>query len=107
MYAVVRTGSKQYRVEPGDVITIEKLDASVGEDILFEDVLLLNDGKRLIADMKELKGIKVSGKVIGKGKGRKIIVFKFKPKKGYKRKRGHRQEMTRVKIQDIILEKGA
>jgi len=107
MYAVIRTGSKQYRVSPGDVITVEKLDVPEGKKCSFEDVVLFHDGDRVVAGPKELSRVRVSGKVIGQGKSDKVIVFKYKPKKGYRKKRGHRQELTRVEIEDIIVRKSA
>ncbi|MBK5091990.1 MAG: 50S ribosomal protein L21 [Actinobacteria bacterium] len=107
MYAVIRTGSKQYRVSPGDVITVEKLDVPEGKKCSFEDVVLFHDGDKVVASPKELSRVRVSGKVIGQGKSDKVIVFKYKPKKGYRKKRGHRQELTRVEIEDIIVRKSA
>jgi len=107
MYAVIRTGSKQYRVAKGDVITVEKLDVPEGKKYQFEDVVLLHDGDRVVADPKELSKVKVSGKVVGQGRTDKIVVFKYKPKKGYRRKKGHRQQLTRVEIEDIIIRKSA
>ena len=107
MYAVVRVGSKQYRVSPGDKITVEKLDVSSGSQCNFEDVVLYNDGKNVIASPKELAKVKVTGKVIEQGKSEKITVYKYKPKKGYHRKKGHRQELTRVQIEDIVVRKTA
>ena len=107
MYAVIRTGSKQYRVSPGDVITIEKLDVPEGKKYSFDDVVMLHDGDRVVASPKELSRVRVSGKVIGQGKSDKVIVFKYKPKKRYRKKRGHRQELTSVEIEDIIVRKTA
>lgn len=105
MYAVIRTGSKQYRVAPGDVITVEKLDAAEGKKYQFDDVVLFHDGKKLVTNPKELARVKVSGKVVTQGRSDKTIVFKFKAKKGYARKKGHRQQLTRVEIEDIIMRK--
>lgn len=107
MYAVIRTGSKQYRVSPGDKITVEKIDAAEGKKVSFEDVLLYNDGKKIVAGPKELSRVKVTGRVLDQGKGEKLLVFKYRPKKGYRRKKGHRQELTRVEIEDIIVRKSA
>ena len=107
MYAVIRTGSKQYRVSPGDVITIEKLDVPEGKKCSFEDVVMFHDGDKVVASPKELSRVRVSGKVIAQGKSDKVIVFKYKPKKRYRKKRGHRQELTRVEIEDIIVRKTA
>jgi large subunit ribosomal protein L21 len=107
MYAVIRTGSKQYRVSPGDVITIEKLDLEEGKKCTFEDVVLYHDGESVVTKTKELAKVKVDGRVVGQGRSKKLIVFKYKPKKGYSRKKGHRQQLTRVKIEDIIVRKSA
>ncbi|MDD5749053.1 MAG: 50S ribosomal protein L21 [Actinomycetota bacterium] len=102
MYAVIRTGSKQYRVEPGDIITVEKLNPNKGNVLKFRDVLLVNDGDDLIVEKEKLKKFHVKARVMEQVKGKKILVFKFKPKKGYKRKKGHRQELTKVKIEGIV-----
>ncbi|MFH1149617.1 MAG: 50S ribosomal protein L21 [Actinomycetota bacterium] len=107
MYAVVRSGSKQYRVSPGDRITVEKLDVAEGKKYTFDDVVLYHDGDRLVANPKELARVKVSAKVLGQGRSRKLVVFKYKPKKGYSRKKGHRQQLTRLEIEDIIVRKTA
>lgn len=107
MYAVIRTGSKQYRVSPGDVITVEKLDVEEGKKCQFEDVVLFHDGESVMSSPKDLARVKVSGQVVGQGRSSKIIVFKYKPKKNYRRKKGHRQHLTRVRIDDIIVRKTA
>lgn len=107
MYAVIRTGSKQYRVSPGDVITVEKLDIEEGGECQFDDVVLLHDGKSVVSNPKDLARVEVSGRVVVQGRSGKTIVFKYKPKKGYKRKKGHRQQLTRVQIDDIIISKAA
>ena len=103
MYAVIRTGSKQYRVSPGDVITVEKLDLPEGKKHTFKDVLLLNAGRKVVTGRKELAGVRVEAKVISQGRNRKEVVFKYRPKKGYRRKRGHRQQLTMLEIEDIIV----
>ncbi len=102
MYAVIRTGSKQYRVSPGDVITVEKLERQVGEELDFDDVLLFHDGKKVVTKSEDLGRVRVKGEVIEQGRSKKIIVFKYRPKKGYRRKKGHRQQLTKVRIKDII-----
>lgn len=102
MYAVIRTGAKQYRVSPGDVITVEKLERQIGEELEFDDVLLFHDGNRVVTKSEDLDKVRVKGEVVEQGKGKKIIVFKYRPKKGYRRKKGHRQPLTKVKIKDII-----
>jgi large subunit ribosomal protein L21 len=100
MYAVIETGGKQYRVQEGDVVFIEKLSVSEGEDFTFDKVLAVSkDGEFLTGD--SVNGASVSAKVLGQGKQKKIIVFKYKPKKGYRRKQGHRQPYTKVQIEKI------
>jgi large subunit ribosomal protein L21 len=107
MYAVIRTGSKQYRVAPGDLITVEKLDVEEGKKHSFEDVVLYHDGEKVIASPKELAKVRVSARVVEQGRSKKLIVYKYKPKKGYSRKKGHRQQLTRLEIEDIIVRKTA
>ncbi|WP_458010595.1 50S ribosomal protein L21 [Candidatus Solincola sp.] len=100
MYAVIETGGKQYRVESGSVIRVEKLDIPVGGKIIFERVLMAGgEGEVLVGP--EAGKVKVEGTVLGHGKGRKIVVFKYRPKKGYHRKRGHRQLFTEVRVDRI------
>lgn len=100
MYAIVKTGGKQYKVSQGDVINVEKLDAEQGDTVNFE-VLFLNDGKNIITDADKLAKAKVSAEVVEQFKDKKVLVFKFKRRKGYKRLKGHRQNLTKVKITDI------
>jgi len=107
MYAVIRTGSKQYRVAPGDLITVEKLDVPEGKKHSFEDVVLYHDGEKVVVNPKELAKVRVSAKVVGQGRSKKLVVYKYKPKKGYHRKKGHRQQLTRLEIEDIIVRKSA
>lgn len=99
MYAVIKTGGKQYRVEEGDVIYIEKLDAAEGAQVSF-DTLMLVDGQKVAVGKPSL-GAKVTGSVEAHGKGEKIVIFKMKPKKNYRKKQGHRQPNTKVKITKI------
>jgi len=102
MQAVIRTGGKQYIVKPGDVIDVELLELEEGQDVEFNDVLLVSEGD---SDVKigspVVEGAKVTGKILGMKKGKKIIVFKFKRRKGYKKKQGHRQKYSSVEITDI------
>lgn len=100
MYAVIETGGKQYRVQEGDVLFIEKIKAEDGEQYVFDKVLAVSkDGS--ITTGNPVEGATVSAKVLGQGKSKKIIVFKYKPKKGYRRKQGHRQPYTKVQIEKI------
>jgi len=102
MLAVIKTGGKQYLVSPGKKIKIEKLDKKEGGEITFHEVLLLEKQKKLEIGTPFVKGAKVIGKVLRQGKGKKIIVFKYKPKKRYKVKKGHRQSYTEVEILKIV-----
>jgi large subunit ribosomal protein L21 len=99
--AVIKTGGKQYIVAPGDKIKIEKLDAKEGREITFPEVLLLEKGKKVEIGTPSVKGARVTAKVLSHGKGKKIIVFKYKAKKRYKKKKGHRQPFTEVEILKI------
>ena len=97
MFAIVRTGGKQYRVAAGDKITVEKLAGSVGDSIELGDVLLAGDG----TDLKPTKGLIVAAEIVAQGKGEKIIIFKKKRRHNYRRKNGHRQHHTLLKIVSI------
>lgn len=97
MYAVIQTGGKQYRVQEGDFVYVEKLDNEVGETVKF-DVLLVADGDQISVGTPIVDGAVVEGKVVAHGKGQKIIVFKYKSKKNVRKKNGHRQPFTKVEI---------
>ena len=99
MYAIIRTGGKQYRVKEGQVLLVEKLGRSEGEHV-FEDVLMLG-GDTVVVGRPNVAGASVSATVLGEQKGRKVVVFKMKKRKGYRRKAGHRQTYSRVKIDAI------
>lgn len=101
MYAVIETGGKQYRVQEGDVITIEKLNVAAGDEIAFDRVLLLNDGATVQVGTPILESARVFGSVVENGKGEKVIIFKYKAKKDYRKKQGHRQPYTMVKIESL------
>src|ERR1043165_7064573 len=94
MFAVVRTGGKQYRVAPGDKIVVEKLDGNAGDKITLGDVLLAGDG----GDLKKTDGLKVAAEIIAQAKGGKVTVFKKRRRHNYRRKKGHRQQHTILKI---------
>ena len=100
MYAIIATGGKQYRVSEGDVLFIEKIDAEVGSTVSF-DVLLVEDNGDVKVGTPVVEGVKVEGKVEAQTRGEKIIVFKYKAKKNYRRKQGHRQPYTKVEITKI------
>ena len=103
-YAIVRTGGKQYRVERGQSLLVERLRADAGDTVKL-DPLLVHDGDKL-ADGKDLARATVSATVVGHERGPKIRVLKFKPKKGYKRRTGHRQELTRLQVTGISVARG-
>ena len=103
MYAIIETGGKQYRVQEGDVITIEKLNVAAGDDIAFDKVLLLNDGENVQVGTPIIEAAKVFGTVVENGKGEKVIIFKYKSKKDYRKKQGHRQPYTMVEIKTISM----
>ena len=102
-YAIIRTGGKQFRVEPGQKIRVPSLEAEPGAKVTFEDVLLGAADGNVRLGGPTLAGAKVTGEVVRHGKGDKIVVFKFKRRKNYARKQGHRQKFTEVKIGDITL----
>ncbi|MBL7142532.1 MAG: 50S ribosomal protein L21 [Candidatus Pacebacteria bacterium] len=101
MLAVIKTGGKQYIVAPGQKIKIEKIEKKEGSEIAFSDVLLLEKNKKVEIGMPRVKGVKVLGKILKHGKAKKVIVFKYKAKKRYKVKKGHRQPFTEVEITQI------
>ena len=100
MYAVIETGGKQYRVQEGDVITVEKLNVEAGQAVTFDKVLVLGEGKDVKVGTPYLDAA-VTGTVVENGKGQKVIIFKYKAKKDYRKKQGHRQPYTLVEITSI------
>ena len=98
MYAVITTGGKQYQVEPGTVFSVEKLKVKTGEEAIFDKVLLLNDDETVKVGTPYLDAVKVYGTVLENGKAPKVVVFKYKSKKNYRKKQGHRQPYTKVEI---------
>lgn len=103
MYAIIESCGKQYKVSEGDVVFFEKLDAEEGKKITFNEVVLVSDDKKVEVGAPYVKGVKVEGKVIAHGKGKKIIVYKYKAKKNYRRTQGHRQPFTKVEITKIAM----
>ena len=103
MYAVIEACGKQYKVTKGDVVFFEKLEVEEGKKVTFDKVVLLSDDGKVEVGAPYVKDIKVEGKVVAHGKGKKIIVFKYKAKKNYRRKQGHRQPYTKVEITAIKL----
>jgi large subunit ribosomal protein L21 len=103
MYAVVETGGKQYKVSAGETIEVEKLPLKVGQTVELDRVLLVSGGNKVQVGSPTVEGAKVMATVASQGKGRKIIVFKYKPRNRYRRKAGHRQAYTRLRIDKIIV----
>ena len=101
MHAIIETGGKQYKVAEGDTLFIEKLPAEAGDAVTFRKVLAVIDGDKLTVGTPVVEGAKVDASVVKNGRGKKVIVFKYKPKKGYRRKQGHRQPYTKVTIGKI------
>ena len=101
MYAIIESCGKQYKVAQGDVVFFEKLDTEEGKKITFDKVILVSDDKKVEVGAPYVKGVKVEGKVVANGKGKKIIVYKYKAKKNYRRTQGHRQPYTKVEITSI------
>jgi large subunit ribosomal protein L21 len=101
MYAIVKTGGKQYRVERGQTLLVERLAVDEGGDVALEPILYRSE--EAVFDAAGLKKVKVTAKVLAHERGEKLRVFKFKPKRGYKRRNGHRQELTRIEVTDISM----
>ena len=100
MYAIIATGGKQYKVSEGDIIKVEKLGVADGETVTFDKVLLVSDGETVIGN-PTIAGASVTASVVCEGKDKKVVVYKYKRKKGYHKKNGHRQLFTKVKIESI------
>lgn len=101
MYAVIESGGKQYKVQPGDTVVLEKLVGGVGEAVEFDRVLLVADETQVAVGRPVVEGAKVSGEIVEHGLGDKLIVYKFRRRKNYRRKTGHRQAYTAVKINQV------
>ena len=101
MYAIIESCGKQYKVSEGDVVFFEKLDTEEGKKVTFKDVVLVSDDKKVEVGAPYVKGAKVEGKVVEHGKGKKIVVYKYKAKKNYRRTQWHRQPFTKVEITKI------
>jgi large subunit ribosomal protein L21 len=101
MYAIVKTGGKQYRVERGQTLLVERLAAEQGASVALEPILYRSEDA--VFDSDSLKKVKVTAKIVAHERGEKLRVFKFKPKRGYKRRTGHRQELTRIEVTDISM----
>lgn len=103
MYAIIRTGGKQYQVEEGMSISVEKLNLEEGQEVVFDEVLLVSKDGSLTVGNPVISGAKVIGKVERQARNKKVIVFKFKAKKNYRKKKGHRQPFTQVLVEKISL----
>ncbi|MCL2674385.1 MAG: 50S ribosomal protein L21 [Defluviitaleaceae bacterium] len=101
MYAIIETGGKQFKVSQGDIIKVEKLCIEPGETHTFEQVLLLANGEKLVVGAPYISGVKVTATVTKQDKAKKVIIYKYKAKKGFHKKKGHRQPFTELKIESI------
>ncbi|MEK9501014.1 50S ribosomal protein L21 [Gaopeijia maritima] len=101
MYAVIKTGGKQFRAEPGKTLRVPSLDIEPGETVTFDDVLLASDGDEVKVGAPSIDGASVTGEVVKHGRDKKVIVFKRKRRKGYRKKQGHRQGFTEIRIDEV------
>ena len=101
MYAIVNTGGKQYKIKQGDILRVEKIPGEVGSPVSFDKVLMFSDGENVNIGRPVLDNVAVKGHIVEQGKDKKIIVFKYKRRKRYRRKLGHRQQYTEIKIDSI------
>jgi large subunit ribosomal protein L21 len=103
MYAVFRTGGKQFRAEPGKKLRVPTMEVEPGDSVTFDDILLASDGKAVQVGAPTVDGVTVKAEVVRHGRDRKIIVFKRKRRKGYRRKQGHRQGFTEIRVEEILV----
>lgn len=101
MYAVVKTGGKQYRVSPGDTIQVEKIEGEAGREVMLKEVLLVSGGTDLVVGKPFVQGVQVKAEIADQSRGRKVIIYKYRRRKRYHRKAGHRQELTTLRIKGI------
>ena len=101
MYAIIKTGGKQYKVKEGQIIKVERLQMSEGENVVFDNVLTIKDNQGVKFGRPYIKDAKVTGKILDNGKNKKVVVFKYKPKNRYRKKTGHRQPYSKVLIENI------
>ena len=103
MYAIIKTGAKQYRVSEGDVLSVEKLAGEKGSEVVFSDVLMVSDKDNVKIGRPSVEGASVTGEIVGQIQGPKLLIFKMKRRKGFRKKTGHRQELTSMKIKKITV----
>ena len=103
MYAIVETGGKQYQVEAGQIVDVERLQAEIGDVVELDQVLLVSGDDEVQVGQPRVEGARVRATVLRQDRGRKVIVFKYKPKERYRRKAGHRQSYTRLRIDEIVV----
>ncbi len=104
MYAIIRTGGKQFKISPGDTIKVEKISGEKGDTVEMKEVLFYAEGENVLAGQPVLSNVKVVGEILGQHRAKKVIVFKKKRRKGYSKKTGHRQPFTSLKIKEIHLQ---
>ena len=102
MYAVIETGGKQYRVEPGDTVRVESLPGEMGDAVAFDRVLLISDDESVAVGRPIIEGARVTGEIVEHGLGEKLTVYKFKRRKNQRKRNGHRQQFTAVKINEVV-----
>jgi len=103
MYAVFKSGGKQYEARPGHVVRLEKLSGNVGDPIVIGEILLFSDGEKVQVGMPLVEGVTIQGRIVEHGRNRKIVIFKHKRRKDYRKKQGHRQYFTAVRVEEIAL----
>jgi large subunit ribosomal protein L21 len=101
VYAIIRTGGKQFKISPGDTIKVEKISGEKGDTVEMKDVLFFAEGENILAGRPLLSNVKVVGEILGQHRAKKVIIFKKKRRKGYDKKTGHRQSFTSLKIKEI------
>ena len=104
MYAIIRTGGKQFKISPGDTIQVEKISGEKGDTVEMKEVLFYAEGENVLTGQPVLSNVKVVGEILGQHRAKKVIVFKKKRRKGYSKKTGHRQSFTSLKIKEINLQ---
>lgn len=104
MYAIIRSGGKQFKIEPGDTIRVEKIDGKAGETVEMKDVLFFSEGENILTGTPLLSNVKVTGEILSQHRAKKVIIFKKKRRKGYAKKTGHRQSFTSLKIKEISIQ---